>query len=79
MKFKVGQIVEVINKNGMVASLGATAVVTQTDYDFMGLDLINVVWKTNSNNQMDGGYNSYHFKPLLVKNQQLLFSFMSDG
>ena len=76
MKFKVGQTVKVINKSGMVVSLGATAVVTQTDYGFMGLDLINVVWKTNSNNQMDGGYSSYHFKPLLVKNQQLLFSFM---
>ena len=76
MKFKVGQIVEVINKNGMVASLGATAVVIKGHFDFYGSDLIDVVWKTNSNNQMDGGYSSYHFKPLIRKNQQLLFSFM---
>ena len=78
MDFKVGQTVEVINKNGMVASLGATAVVTKDDHDFMGLDLIDVVWKTNSNNQMNGGYSSYHFKSMFRKNQQLLFSFMEE-
>ena len=76
MEFKVGQTVEVINKSGMVASLGATAVVTKADHDFMGLSLIDVVWKTNFNNQMNGGYRSYHFKSLIRKNQQLLFSFM---
>ena len=77
IKFKVGEIVEVINKNGMVASLGATAVVTTANYGFIIYDLIDVVWKTNSNNQIDGGYSSFHFKPAVKKNQQLLFSFMS--
>ena len=76
MKFKVGQTVKVINKNGMVASLGATAVVIEGNHDWFDNDLIDVVWKTNSNNQMNGGYSSYHFKPMPRKNQQLLFSFM---
>ena len=76
MKFKVGQTVEVINKSDMVASLGATAIVTKGNYDFYDSDLINVMWKTNSNNQINGGYSSYHFKPVLQKHQQLLFAFM---
>ena len=76
IKFKVGQTVEVINKNGMVVSLGATAIVTRANYSFMSSDLLDVVWKTKSNNQMDGTYFSSHFKPALRKNQQLLFSFM---
>ena len=76
MMFKVGQTVEVINKSGMVALLGATAVVIKSNHDFIGSDLIDVVWKTNSNNQMNGGYRSSHFKPMVQKHQQLLFSFM---
>lgn len=77
MKFKIGQMVEVVDRNGMAASLGATAVVTMESYiGCMGDDAIDVVWKTNSNNQMDGEYRSSHFKPLIKKNEQLLFSFM---
>ena len=76
MNFKVGQMVEVINKCGMVASLGATAVVTKVKHRYYGMELIDVVWKTQSNNQINGGYQIYHFKPLIRKNQQLLFSFM---
>ena len=81
MKFKIGQTVEVVNKIGMVVSLGATAIVIKTNHEYYGSDLIDVVWKTNSNNQMNGGYQSYHFKPFLKEGQQLLFSFMSamDG
>lgn len=80
MGFKAGQTVEVVNNSGMVASLGATAVVKRV-YKFCNHDLIDVVWKTDFNNQMDGGYHSYHFEYLLRKNEQLLFSFMSamDG
>ena len=77
MDFKVGQMVEVINKRGMVVLLGATAVVTKVIHRYCGMELIGVVWKTNSGNQMNGGYQIYHFKPLIKKNEQLLFSFMS--
>ena len=76
MDFKVGGIVEVINKCGMVASLGATAVVTKVIHRYYGMELIDVVWKTQSNNQVNGGYQIYHFKPLIRKNEQLLFAFM---
>ena len=78
MYFNVGKIVEVVNNDGMCASLGATAVVTKAEYDFIISDLIDVEWKTLSKGQWDGGYSSYHFKPLPIKNQQLLFSFMNE-
>lgn len=78
MKFKVGETVEVIDKNGMVALLGATAVVTKGNHIWFDMELIDVAWKTNSNNQMNGGYTTWHFSPMLKKNQQLLFSFMSE-
>ena len=78
MKFKVGETVEVINKSGMAVPLGATAKVIKTNFDFYGSDLIDVVWKTNFGEQMNGGYSSWHFKPVLRKNQQLLFRFMSE-
>jgi len=78
MKFKVGQIVKLINNCGMCASLGATAVVTKANHDFMSSDLIDVEWKTLSENQMNGAYRSYHFKLAIRKNQQLLFSFMGE-
>lgn len=79
MKFRVGQIVEVIDNHGMAASLGATAVATKANHDWYNHELIDVVWKTNSNNQMDGGYESYHFKSALRKGQQLLFNFMCQN
>ena len=75
MKFKVGQVVEVIDKKGIGASLGATAVVTRGVHKWHGLELIDVEWKTNYNNQMNGGYRLGHFKPMLAKGQQLLFEF----
>lgn len=71
-------MVEVVDRNGMVASLGATAVVTKANHDWYGQNLIDVVWKTNSNNQMSGGYQSCHFEPLFKEGQQLLFSFMKQ-
>lgn len=74
--FVVGQVVEVVDNDGMVASLGATAVVAEANYGFKGYNLIGVIWKTNSNNQMDGGYQSYHFKPKSVRGEQLIFDFM---
>ena len=77
MDFRVGQMVEVIDKCGMVASLGATAIVIKANHDWYDSALIDVVWRTNSNNQMNGGYQIHHFKPLIKKNQQLLFSFMT--
>ena len=77
MKFTVGQIVEVIDNHNMVASIGATAIVTGVDTGIKyGMKLIDVKWKTGSNRQMNGGYEPYHFKPKLVKYEQLLFSFM---
>ena len=79
MDFKVGQTVEVINKCGMAASLGATAVVTKVMRQYYGMELIDVVWKTQSNNQINGGYQIYRFKPLIRKNEQMLFSFMINN
>ena len=78
MDFKVGQMVEVVNNDGMCASLGATAVVTKERYNFISADLIDVEWKTLYRNQMNGGYSSYHFKSLPRKNEQLLFTFMDE-
>ena len=60
----------------MVAPLGATAIVTKVINDFYGSEIIDVVWKTNFNNQMNGRYMLHHFKPTLREGQQLLFSFM---
>ena len=71
MKFKVGQIVEVVNNSGMRASLGATAVIEDITDEFL-----IVIWRTHFNFQMNGAYFPHHFKPALRKNQQLLFSFM---
>lgn len=77
MEFRVGQTVVLIDNYNMVASLGATAVVTDVDTGKRyNMKLIDVEWKTNSNRQMNGGYEPYHFEPLLKKNEQLLFSFM---
>ena len=70
MDFKVGQIVELINSDGMVALKGATAIVTKTT------PWLSVKWLTKSCGQVDGGYCKNSFKPLLEKNVQLLFSFM---
>lgn len=75
-KFRVGQMVKVVDNNGMVASLGATAVVIKANHDFIGYDVIDVVWKTNSNNQMGGEYRSLHFESIHRKGEQLIFSFM---
>lgn len=70
MKFKIGQRVELINNDSMVAELGATAIVKHVSNVY-----INVIWKRDSkwHNQGDGGYYSKVFKH--VKNQQLLFEF----
>lgn len=76
MEFKKGQIVELVNNEGMSADVGATAVVIGTSTGG-----IFVQWKTLSNNQMDGMYLlcQGRFKPLIRKNQQLLFAFMSEA
>lgn len=81
MKFEIGQIVELINNNGMNALLSATAVVTRANYFFMDFSLIGVIWKRNwkQRGQGDGGYGLYHFKPLMRKNEQLVFSFMQQS
>lgn len=76
MKFKVGQRVKVIDNNGMVASIGAIAIVTKANHNCFGHELIDVVWKTHYKRQMNGGYHSYKFKPSFVKGEQLLFNFM---
>lgn len=76
IKFKVGQTVEVVDNCGMAAEIGATAVVTSVAYAFCDRIVIDVVWKTNYNNQMNGTYSALHFKPTFRKHQQLLFAFM---
>jgi len=78
MIFNVGQVVELINNNRMVAELGATAVVTKSNYKCINYDIIDVAWKTNFNNQMNGGYFAHYFKPRFRKKEQLLFSFMNE-
>ena len=74
MDFKVGQRVKLVDNGSMVAPRGATAVVMKADDWLKGY--IKVVWEGDANEQMDGHYSSACFKPLLVKNQQLLFKFM---
>ena len=70
MKFKIGQRVMLIDRNGMNALVGSIAIIERIDNVFL-----HVTW-TTPQMQDDGGYESYHFKPLIRKNQQLLFSFM---
>ena len=74
MKFKVGQKVMLIENSSMAAPIGAIAVVMKVDDWLKGH--IKVVWGENTSEQMDGHYRSACFKPLITKNQQLLFSFM---
>lgn len=71
MKFKIGQRVELVDNSGMCASIGAIAVIHDMESSF-----INVLWKTRSNGQSNGGYFLWHFKPAIKKNEQLLFDFM---
>lgn len=70
MGFKVGQTVMLIDRSGMNALVGSIAVIKRIDEDFL-----HVTWTTYQL-QGDGGYYLYHFKPVIEKNQQLLFSFM---
>jgi len=77
MSFKVGQKVELVDNSSMTAQKGATAIVEKL-FTWYGVSLIKVTWKTDFGYQMNGGYESFRFKPLLRKNEQLLFSFMKD-
>ena len=72
MQFKVGQIVMLIDRNGMSALIGSTAVIERIDNEFL-----YVTWATLQR-QDNGGYFLSRFKPMFRKNQQLLFNFMSD-
>ena len=76
MTFRIGQMVEVVNNDGLAAEMGATAVVTRANYSYGRSELIGVAWKTNFNGQMKGGYYIHYFRPMSRKGQQLLFSFM---
>ena len=61
-KFKVGDIVRLINAHGMGASEGATAVVQgYSHYD--SVEYLELVWIKNSlcGCQMDGGYDEDNF------------------
>ncbi|KKN73109.1 hypothetical protein LCGC14_0404180 [marine sediment metagenome] len=74
MKFKVGQKVELVNNSGMAAPKGAIAIVKEIVGGYNSF--LKVVWIGDVNYQMSGHYTTCKFKPLVVKNQQLLFSFM---
>lgn len=82
MKFKVGQIVELINKKarGMGANIGARAKVTREAYKDYGYTLIDVEWikDTRAGTQMSGGYDESLFGLVAESNGQLLFNFMYD-
>lgn len=73
MNFKVGQIVKLVNNEGMIAPIGATAVVKKVSTYYLG-----VVWKGYCNGQRDGGYYFHQFKPKVMRGEQLLFSFMGE-
>ena len=62
MKFKEGDILEVVNEQGLSAEKGATA--TCRGYTTYGDDeFVQVVWNIDEfwNGQEDGGYYEYHF------------------
>ncbi len=71
MKFKVGQTVMLINRVGMSALIGSTAIIER-----VGKEFLYVTWLTHQS-QSDGAYYLSHFKPTVEKNQQLLFAFMN--
>lgn len=71
MKFRVGQIVELVDNHGMSAQLGADAIVEK-----MWGEFLNVQWRTNYGCSSSGSYFLSRFKPKFKKNEQLLFSFM---
>ena len=74
MMFKKGDKLELINNDNMSALLGATAIVIQGNRNY-----VYVKWVRDSKykGQVDGGYFHTDFKRLVIKNQQLLFDFMS--
>jgi hypothetical protein len=76
MKFKVNQTVELINNSGMAAPLGANAVVLGIVNGMYGGGLLRVEWEGDVNGQTPGYYSAGSFRPISVKNQQLLFDFM---
>ena len=75
MKFRVGQIVKLIDNSNIGAKLGATAIVRGVDSEFLSVE-----WKRNSfaKFQAHGKYFTRHFKPAVKKNEQLVFSFMEE-
>lgn len=71
MTFRVGQIVVLINNDSMGADLGTIAVVYRIEGEFLYVN-----WNKPNNGQGDGGYYPHQFRPLIRKDDQLLFSFM---
>ncbi len=81
MKFRVGQIVELISNSQMNAQIGTKAKVTRENYNHLCCGvLIDVKWNRCGEKltQMDGGYYAEHFKPFLQVGEQLLFGFMCE-
>jgi len=70
------KIVELINGNGIVAEVGATAIVKSVSNGY-----VSIIWKRDLkwHNQGDGGYLPSDFKYVSVKGQQLVFGFMSKS
>ena len=72
MDFRIGQEVMLIDGGGMRSLVGSRAVIMHIDNEFL-----YITW-TTPQTQSDGAYYPFHFKPMPRKNQQLLFSFMSE-
>lgn len=72
MDFRVGQKVMLIDKSGMNALVGSIAVIERISKEFL-----HVTW-TTPQSQANGAYYPFHFKSVVEKNQQLLFSFMGE-
>lgn len=74
MKFEIGQKVELVDDDGgMAAPLGSIATVFYEDDRYL-----YVKWGEGANGQGDGGYYFHQFKPAVIPNEQLVFSFMEE-
>jgi len=80
MKFRVGQIVKLIDNAGMNASINAEAVVTALGSKYLSVKWIKGHTKVSTSGtkyaQMNGAYYYENFVPALEIGKQLEFDFM---
>lgn len=75
MKFRAGQIIQLINNRNMNAMVGAKAIVISQNNNYV---IVKWIKGTGARSQMDGEYYPETFKLLSEPSGQLLFNFMYE-